>query len=400
MINKSFLSTISVLYVEDEELAREKLCKLLTKLFKRVDTAKNGKDGLEKFQESINTNTTYDLIISDINMPIKNGIEMLADIRKLDAEIPFIYTTARSESENLLKAIELNANHYILKPIDLQDLVLKAQTVCEKNYLKKELIEKQKEMENFLGAINHVAGVYIFNDEGEITYVNDAFIEATGFSRDDIMGKKLDDIFHSEISKSIIPTIWEKINANEILDTVIRYNNVNDEPLYFTAAVFRLSGQENEYISIGFESTEDVVQKKDFNKKVMRSFQEFNKKEATYKKTIEDYKAKLVQFQNAVIKLQKDVQAEKERNIQKESQLSHYDSTVLSTSTKKHDILEQKQKELQTYLKQNNILKTKNEELEERTKDLEDQLRKKDAQIESYKERYAEKLAEIKKLKG
>lgn len=400
MINKSFLSTISVLYVEDEELAREKLCKLLTKLFKKVDTAKNGKDGLTKFEEAKKSKNPYDLVISDINMPIMNGIEMLSEIRKLDAEVPFIYTTARSESENLLKAFELNANHYILKPIDLQDLILKAQVVCEKDYLKKELIEKQKEMENFLSAINHVAGVYIFNKNSEITYVNDAFVEATGFPKDEILGMQLEDIFHSEISKSIIPTIWEKVNADEVLDTIIRYNNINNEALYFSAAVFKLSSQSEEYISIGFESTEDVVQKKEFNKKVMKSFQEFNKKEVTYKKTIEEYKAKLIQFQNALIKLQKDLQSEKEKNIQKESQLAHYDSTVFSTQTKKHDILEQKQKELQTYLKHNNLLKTKNEELEERTKDLEDQLRKKDAQIESYKERYAEKLAEIKKLKG
>ena len=403
MINKSFLSTISVLYVEDEELAREKLAKLLTKFFKKVDTAKNGKDGLEKFNESINTNNPYDLVISDINMPIMNGLEMLEKIRETNPELPFIFTTAKSESENLLKAIELNVNHYLMKPIDLQDLVLKSQIVCEKDYLKKELVEKQKEMENFLSAINHVAGVYIFNDEGVITYVNESFCEATGFTKDEITNKKLEDIFHPEVSKSVTSSIWEKTKENETLETIIRYNNKSEDALYFTAAIFKISGQSDktsEYITIGFESTEDVVQKKEFNKKVMKSFQEFNKKEAKSKKTIEEYKTKLIQFQNALVKLQKDLQNEKEKNVQKESQLAHYDSTVLSTSSKKHDILEQKQKELQTYLKQNAILKAKNEEMETKLKDIEEQLRKKDAHLESYKERYEQKLLEIKQLKG
>lgn len=142
MINKEFLNTITVLYVEDEELAREKLGKLLTNLFKKVDTAKNGKEGLDKFLSNNQKGKPYDLIISDINMPIMNGIVMLEEIRAVDKDIPFIFTTARTESETHLKAIELSVSHYMLKPIDLHDLIMKAQAVCEKEYAKKVLSEK------------------------------------------------------------------------------------------------------------------------------------------------------------------------------------------------------------------------------------------------------------------
>lgn len=400
MINKSFLNTISVLYVEDEDLAREKLGGLLKKLFKSVDLARNGQEGFEKFKASIDNKKNYDLILSDINMPIMNGIDMLEKIRQLDSEVPFIFTTARSESENLLKAIELNANHYVLKPIDIQNLILKSQAVCEKNFLRSQLVSKQKEMENFLEAINNVAAVYIFNNQGEITYVNEAFIEATEFSKEEIVGKKLEQIFHEEVSKSILSTLWEKVNSNEILETIIRYENKSNKDLYFSAAVFKLSGDTQEYISIGFESTEDVIQKKDFNKKVMKSFQDFNKKEQTYKHTIDDLKTKLLQYQNALIKLQKDLQYEKKKNIEKESQLAAYDSKALTSKDKKHDILEQKNKEIQTHIKNNRTLKNRNDDLEERIVFLEKELQRKDKQIESSKEKFSEKLREIKELQA
>ena len=125
MFTPDFLKDLRVLFVEDEELAREKLAKLLSKLFKEVVLASNGLDGLEKYQKSKATNEKIDLIISDINMPILNGLEMLERIRAIDPFVPLIFTTARSETDNLLRAIDLNVSNYIIKPIDTDLSTLK-----------------------------------------------------------------------------------------------------------------------------------------------------------------------------------------------------------------------------------------------------------------------------------
>ena len=75
-----------------------------------------------KIQRLFNSEEKIDLIISDINMPIlwsRNGRK----IRELDSIVPLIYTTARSETENIIKAIDLNVSSYILKLIDTAILI-------------------------------------------------------------------------------------------------------------------------------------------------------------------------------------------------------------------------------------------------------------------------------------
>ena len=184
MFTPDFLKDQRVLFVEDEELAREKLAKILGKLFKEVVLASNGLEGLEKYEKSKITNEKIDLIISDINMPIMNGLEMLEKIREVDMVIPLIFTTARGEAENLLKAIDLNVSNYIMKPIDTTVLVKKISEVCEKTFFETQLQDKQKELQKYLDAVDSVALIYKMNENGKISFLTviNPFAEKLEFS--------------------------------------------------------------------------------------------------------------------------------------------------------------------------------------------------------------------------
>ena len=120
-----------ILFVEDEDLAREKLGKFLRRKFEEVELCANGLEGFLKFQEAFNNGKKFDFILSDINMPKMDGLEMLEKIREIDDEIPCIFLTARNESENLIKAISLHVTEYILKPIDLEVITQKLNTLCD-----------------------------------------------------------------------------------------------------------------------------------------------------------------------------------------------------------------------------------------------------------------------------
>ena len=74
MFNNEFLKKLSILYVEDDEMARNQLARTLNRLFKNVILANNGFDGLEKYIKAKKDGIKIDLILSDVNMPKLNGL--------------------------------------------------------------------------------------------------------------------------------------------------------------------------------------------------------------------------------------------------------------------------------------------------------------------------------------
>ncbi|MFV3255023.1 response regulator, partial [Klebsiella pneumoniae] len=82
-----------------------------------------------------------DLVISDINMPKMNGLEMCEQIKKLNPEIPLVITSAHNDTNFLKKAIEVGVNTYAMKPIDLYQLIESIIKAVEPIFLKRKLIE-------------------------------------------------------------------------------------------------------------------------------------------------------------------------------------------------------------------------------------------------------------------
>jgi len=111
------LKTISLLYVEDDESVMEVFSRGIKRRVKELYVATNGKEGLEKYKEF-----NPDMIITDIKMPIMNGIEMISQIRGLNFDVPIIVTSADEQSNTLRENNRLNINGYITKPIDKKKL--------------------------------------------------------------------------------------------------------------------------------------------------------------------------------------------------------------------------------------------------------------------------------------
>ena len=108
----------TVLCIEDEDGIRKRLVNTLKYYCKDVLEASNGEDGYDLYCEY-----KPDIILSDIEMPHKNGIEMVELIRKEDLDTIIIMVTAYSNEEYLLDLINLNINHYILKPVNSDNLL-------------------------------------------------------------------------------------------------------------------------------------------------------------------------------------------------------------------------------------------------------------------------------------
>lgn len=134
-----YLQHISVLYVEDDPAIREGLSRFLRRRVGSLYLGENGQEGLEAFK----TNRP-DLIVTDIRMPVMDGLTMAEKIRELDREIPIVITTAFNDEEYFLKAIDIGIDKYIKKPINNKEFMDVLGKVARVVSQQKELDEKNE----------------------------------------------------------------------------------------------------------------------------------------------------------------------------------------------------------------------------------------------------------------
>ncbi|MEA3372440.1 MAG: EAL domain-containing protein [Campylobacterota bacterium] len=138
-----FSNPLKVLYVEDNEESRVSTSGMLENFFGQISVAIDGRDGWEKFRQE-----NFDLIISDINMPQMNGIEMVNKIRELNSDIPILILSAYNESEYFMDTIRMGIDGYLLKPIEFEQFVESIRKIVEKIRLKKENEDYQENLKS------------------------------------------------------------------------------------------------------------------------------------------------------------------------------------------------------------------------------------------------------------
>ena len=140
MKNKKFNQTqslqkiskhLSVLYVEDDKDLSNRIKRFLIKIFKNVDIAIDGQDGLNLYKKKYEeTKKYYDIVISDIYMPNLNGIDMSRDILDINKDQKIVIISAYEEKKYLLDIISLGIDTFIQKPFDVQQLIGTLYKVC------------------------------------------------------------------------------------------------------------------------------------------------------------------------------------------------------------------------------------------------------------------------------
>ncbi len=112
------LKQLTLLYAEDDPNIREELVHFLTPRVGTLLVAQNGQEAWELFAAH-----RPDLVVSDIMMPVKDGLKLAADIKEKNRAVPVIFTTAFNDIQYLHQAINLGIDGYVLKPIDLEKLM-------------------------------------------------------------------------------------------------------------------------------------------------------------------------------------------------------------------------------------------------------------------------------------
>src|SRR5947209_4379560 len=122
-----------ILVVDDEVDIRESLELLLTHEGYLVELAENATSGLQKFDSG-----NYDLVLLDLMMPDRSGMDVLADIRRRDPETPVFMLTAYGSVEVAVRALKSGANDYFAKPWDNEKLLIEIERIISKGRLERE----------------------------------------------------------------------------------------------------------------------------------------------------------------------------------------------------------------------------------------------------------------------
>ena len=101
-----------------------------------MDLCRNGEEGLDAFRQH-----NYDLCLLDINMPQKNGFEMLEEMRETGSEVPVIFLTERKAVEDIVHAYELGCDDYLIKPCPMDILLCKMRAILRRCQLGKKNTE-------------------------------------------------------------------------------------------------------------------------------------------------------------------------------------------------------------------------------------------------------------------
>lgn len=159
-----------VLLVEDEEDAREILSFYLETIFDEVEIACDGEQGLELYKKYHSENKTFDLVLTDIKMPNKDGLSMIDDITSLNENQKFIIVSAYKDEEYLFRSIGLNVISYFVKPLEVKNMMELLKKV------KSKVLEDKSNIEPKIETLN-LNSTYSFNTKTNLLYKGDELVD-------------------------------------------------------------------------------------------------------------------------------------------------------------------------------------------------------------------------------
>lgn len=181
-----------ILIIEDDPATITGLEESLKEEYFDVTTSLSGKMGYEKAVEGI-----YDLIILDLMLPEKNGIDICKDLRKAGVSTPIIMLTGKKEEVDKIIGLEIGADDYVTKPFSVRELVARVKALLRRpqsikadiddysfsdvylNFKKQEAKKGNKPIE--LSAMEFKVMKYLVQREGEVIERNELLNEVWGY---------------------------------------------------------------------------------------------------------------------------------------------------------------------------------------------------------------------------
>ncbi len=216
-MSKEYLKSISILYVEDNEDIRKSMSLYFKKWGCTFHVATNGEEGLEAFRKK-----KPHVVVSDIMMPVMNGLDLAERIKKVDPHAHIILTTGVNEQDYLMRAINIGIEKYVMKPIKpkilLEALVQTATLIMH---------EKEMEAENCFVrfVLDSTPSLMLTTTGQEINYVNKTLLQYLGYdSLKDLRSNftKAEDLF-----RKIVKNPYPGVGCDGVVSKIMEEPHIN-----------------------------------------------------------------------------------------------------------------------------------------------------------------------------
>lgn len=260
---EQFSKQCKLLYVENDDDLRASTVKILNNLFYEVTVAESAIDGIELYNNYFSdTKNYYDIVISAIEMPNMNGIEMLRSIKEQNPHQMVVLLAEQSDTQHLIDAIEVGVEKLILKSLEHVDTFVHVIS----NLAKKSALQQQLEAQQFLlNQKNKIINDYVYMTTsdlvGKIVDISEAYLDFTGYKREEIVGKNHSIFRNEKMDTSVIKNLWETISKGETWRGELKNHKKSGEEYWIHTVITPLFDRNHD--KIGYTSIkQDITDKK------------------------------------------------------------------------------------------------------------------------------------------
>ena len=231
---------LSILYVDDQPLLLEATKAYLESFEFIVDTAESGKEALQKI-----TDNNYDAIVSDYQMPVMDGIELLKEIRSMNLDIPFILFTGRGREEVVIQAIDNGADFYVQKggkpAPQFKELSHKIRIAVDRRRDSRTIRENELRFRSLIQNSSDI--IRILSKDGIIIFDSPSSERILGYPAGSLIGSRAFDFIHPDDQERVrmdFHDVYDK--TSDHIPTEYRMRKADGSYLYVESIALNLIG--------------------------------------------------------------------------------------------------------------------------------------------------------------
>ncbi|MBI5044002.1 MAG: sigma-54-dependent Fis family transcriptional regulator [Nitrospirae bacterium] len=227
----------AILLIEDDEILRITVYDALVKKGWEVTTAADGYEASDLIKKN-----DYDIVVCDIRLPRKNGIELLQEVKKLYPETEVIMMTAYGKVEDAVSAMRLGAYDYITKPFSIEDLIMRIEKIVSHQALKREYqllkthVEDRYSLFNIIGRSKKMQALFDIIERVSKIDSNVIIMGESGTGKGLIAS-----VIHQNSARKVKPFV--KVNCAALTEALLESELFGHEKGAFTGAIRKRFGR-------------------------------------------------------------------------------------------------------------------------------------------------------------